>query len=266
MLGVGAGTANADPTDPPTSIPAPAGPGTTDAEVADDLPNPEESNRRDLRDRALQEVLSGKRKVQERNGSDVVRLGTKQATLNQSELSQVSRGRAVTPRTVDQYVEMSRERTDKIFVVLVEFGDERATDIDPRYGDRDTDPGTPGPVTFDGPRHNAIPEPDRRRDNTTIWRPDYDADHYRQLYFGAGSQSLKTYYERQSSGRYSLDGAGVRLGQGAVQRGEVRAQQRLPLCRQRVRQLLVPGAGRHRGLGEPSRRPPAGPTPRSRRP
>ncbi|HEY5847533.1 MAG TPA: immune inhibitor A domain-containing protein, partial [Microlunatus sp.] len=206
VLGVGAGTANADPTDPPTSIPAPAGPGTTDAEVADDLPNPEESNRRDLRDRALQEVLSGKRKVQERNGSDVVRLGTKQATLNQSELSQVSRGRAVTPRTVDQYVEMSRERTDKIFVVLVEFGDERATDIDPRYGDRDTDPGTPGPVTFDGPRHNAIPEPDRRRDNTTIWRPDYDAAHYRQLYFGAGNQSLKTYYERQSSGRYSLDG------------------------------------------------------------
>ncbi len=206
LLGVGTGTADADPTDPPTPIPTSAAPGFTAAEAADDLPNPEESNRRDLRDRALQEVLSGKQKVQTRNGSNVVRLGTKQAALNQNELSQVRRGRSVTPRTVDQYVEMSRERTDKIFVVLVEFGDERATDIDPRYDDRDTDPGTPGPVTFEGPRHNSIPEPDRRRDNTTIWRRDYDADHYRQLYFGAGSQSLKTYYERQSSGRYSLDG------------------------------------------------------------
>ena len=109
---------------------------------------------------------------------------------------------------VDQYVELSREKTDNIFVVLAEFGNQRATDIDPKYGDQDTDPDTPGPAVFDGPLHNAIPEPDRTQDNSTVWQPDYSADYFRKLYFGtgAGVQSLKTYYEKQSSGRYSVDG------------------------------------------------------------
>ena len=39
-------------------------------------------------------------------------------------------------------------------------------------------------------------------------RPTTAADHYQQLYFGEGNgvESLKTYYETQSSGRYSVDG------------------------------------------------------------
>ncbi|SHN32996.1 immune inhibitor A domain-containing protein [Cryptosporangium aurantiacum] len=105
---------------------------------------------------------------------------------------------APTPKPERQ---LSREKTDRVFVVLVEFGDERHPD----FPDRDTHRGTPGPVTFDGPRHNRIPSPDRRRDNTTIWQPDYSPDHYRQLYFGPG-ESLRTYFEAQSSGRYSLTG------------------------------------------------------------
>ena len=109
-----------------------------------------------------------------------------------------------TTKTKDQYVELAREKTDKIFVILAEFGNERH----PSYPDQDTDPATPGPARFDGPLHNQIPEPDRAVDNSTIWQADYSADHYRQLYFGTGTgvESLKTYYEAQSSGRYSVDG------------------------------------------------------------
>ena len=71
-----------------------------------------------------------------------------------------------TPRPVDQYVELRREKTDRIFVVLAEFGNERHPD----YPDQDTDPDTPGPATFEGPLHNAIPEPDRTKDNTPSGR------------------------------------------------------------------------------------------------
>ncbi len=56
--------------------------------------------------------------------------------------------------TKDKYVELAREKTDRIFVILAEFGDER----DPNYPDQDTDPDTPGPTVFRRPaaqRHPA---------------------------------------------------------------------------------------------------------------
>src|SRR5690606_36089829 len=103
-----------------------------------------------------------------------------------------------------QYAELEREATDRVFVLLVEFGDERHPD----YRDVDTDPDWPGPARFDGPRHNAIPEPDRTVDNSTIWEPDFGREYFEELYFGTGEgvESLKTYYETQSSGRYSVEG------------------------------------------------------------
>src|ERR1700754_5314785 len=134
-----------------------------------------------MRKVALQEVLEGRAKVQNRNGSQVVKL-------------------AKTARADDQYVELAREKTDKIFVVLAEFGNERHPD----YPDTDTNPGIPGPATFNGPLHNQIPEPDRTKDNKTIWQPDFNRQHYQDLYFGAGEDSLKSFYEKQSSGRYSV--------------------------------------------------------------
>ncbi len=173
--------------------------------TADELPNPLEDKRRELRERALNMVLNGEAKVETKNGSQVVKIGTKKAPLSKVQLAQAEKGVAVKARTVDQYVELSRETTDKIFVVLAEFGNQRATDIDPRYGDVDTDPLTPGPSTFEGPLHNAIPQPDRTKDNSTIWRKNFSADFFRNTYFGRG-QSLATYYEKQSSGRYSVDG------------------------------------------------------------
>jgi len=150
----------------------------------DDLPNPLEDKRRALREQAVNGVLKGTVTTQNRDGSTVAKVGR-------------ARGK-------DQYVELGREKTDRIFVILAEFG----TDRHPDYPDVDSDPDTPGPTTFDGPLHNSIPEPDRASDNTTIWQADYNQAHYQQLYFGEGDgvESLKTYYETQSSGRYSVEG------------------------------------------------------------
>jgi immune inhibitor A len=124
------------------------------------------------RQEALQQVISGEATVKDRNGSKVVQLQSRKGS--------------------SKYVELGREKTDKIFTILVEFGDK----VDSRYG------GTPGPL------HNKIAAPDRAKDNSTDWQADYDQKHYQDLYFGTGKnvESLKKYYEKQSSGRYSVDG------------------------------------------------------------
>ncbi|MBD0841908.1 immune inhibitor A domain-containing protein [Streptomyces sp. TRM68416] len=122
------------------------------------------------REEALNQVISGEAKVKKRGGSSVVKLKSKKGD--------------------SKYVELGREKTDKIFTILVEFGDK----IDSRYG------GTPGPL------HNEIEKPDRTQDNSTAWQADYDREHYQDLYFGDGVASVKTYYEKQSSGRYSVAG------------------------------------------------------------
>ena len=96
-----------------------------------------------------------------------MKLGKKDVPLRPEQLRSARQGQAERGTAVDRYVELRREKTDKIFVILVEFGDQR----DPRYPDTDTDPQTPGPATFDGPRHNTIPAPDRTRDNTTSGVP-----------------------------------------------------------------------------------------------
>ncbi len=158
--------------------------------VTDELPNPAEEKRRELREVALRKVLAGDAKVEKRGASEVVKVGkTTPAAGAPAE---------------DQYVELAREKTDKIFVVLAEFGDTRA----PGYPDQDTSPAFAGPTRFNGPLHNELPAPDRSVDNSTIWQPDYNKAHYEQMYFGTGEgvESVKTFYERQSSGRYSVDG------------------------------------------------------------
>lgn len=136
------------------------------------------------RQAALDQVISGDKKVSSRGGSQVVKLDD------------------------NKYVELGREKTDKIFTVLVEFGDQvdNTTTYDPdgegpkppvvKYG------GKPGPL------HNKIAKPDPKKDNSTAWQADYNQAHFQELYFGegAGKDSLKTYYEKTSSGRYSVDG------------------------------------------------------------
>jgi immune inhibitor A len=187
---------------PVSGAPArPASPPVDEAAVGaaaptDEPPNPLEDKRRELRETALTDVIDGDATPERRGASTVVRVS--------GQGGQISAADTRTEANRDQYVELAREQTDRIFVILAEFGDERHPD----YPDQDTDADTPGPARFDGPRHDEIPEPDRSVDNTTIWQADYNRDHYQQLFFGEGEgvESLKTYYERQSSGRYSVDG------------------------------------------------------------
>ncbi|MEH0971950.1 immune inhibitor A domain-containing protein [Micromonospora sp. CPCC 205546] len=180
----------------PTAAPSVSEP----AHVDHDLPNPMEDKRRALRQEGLSDVLSGRVKPQKVNGSTVVKVGKTQA---EGANARSTRANAAT-QTEDQYVELSREKTDRIFVILAEFGNERH----PNYPDQDTDPDTAGPTRFDGPLHNEIPQPNRAVDNSTVWQADYNADYYRKLYFGTnpGDESVKQYFEAQSSGRYSVDG------------------------------------------------------------
>ncbi len=140
--------------------------------VEHDLEGPLSKTQAAQREEALNQVLSGKATVKNRGGSKVVGLKSKKGDT--------------------KYVELGREKTDKIFTILVEFGDK----VDSRYG------GTPGPL------HNQIAKPDRKVDNSTAWQEDYDQQHFQDLYFGSGKgvDSVKTYYEKQSSGRYSVDG------------------------------------------------------------
>ncbi|MFD7953730.1 immune inhibitor A domain-containing protein [Streptomyces ardesiacus] len=137
-----------------------------------DLKGPLSDTQAAQREEALNQVISGKASVKKKDGSNVVQLKSKKGDA--------------------KYVELGREKTDKIFTILVEFGDK----VDSRYG------GTPGPL------HNEIAKPNRKKDNSTAWQEDYDQEHYQDLYFGSGKgvNSVKTYYEKQSSGRYSVDG------------------------------------------------------------
>jgi len=176
---------------PPQGAPAATG-ASEPAQTSDELSSPLEDKRRELRQEALTKVLNGSAKVEKRGASTVVNLGAKQVGATGTKNA---KGR------VDQYVELGREKTDRIFVVLAEFGNERH----PNYPDQDTSPNFAGPATFEGPLHNAIPEPDRSVDNSTVWHPDYNRTWFQDMYFGTGN-SVKKYYEKQSSGRYSVSG------------------------------------------------------------
>ncbi|MFI9339747.1 immune inhibitor A domain-containing protein [Streptomyces sp. NPDC052773] len=166
------GVAQADPAGPagkPAAVDR-QDPASAKAHEEHDLEGPFTRTQEAQREEALKQVISGEAEIQKRDGSQVVELPGRKGQ--------------------SKYVELGREKTDKIFTILVEFGDK----TDPRYG------GTPGPL------HNQIAEPDRTKDNSTAWQADYDREHYRNLYFGDGADSMKTYYERQSSGRYSIEG------------------------------------------------------------
>jgi immune inhibitor A len=79
------------------------------------------------------------------------------------------------------------EKTDKIFTILSEFGTQSAG----KYG------------TVPGPVHNQIPQPDRATNNSTAWTADFNKAHYEELFNGDG-ESMKSYYEHLSSGKYSV--------------------------------------------------------------
>ncbi|MFD3483302.1 immune inhibitor A domain-containing protein [Streptomyces sp. NPDC058665] len=181
--------AEGNPTSGPASIER-RDPAPRKGDVEHDLEGPFSKQREQQRKAALEQVISGDAKILKRGGSQVVKLDDK------------------------KYVELGREKTDKIFTILVEFGDEvdDTTMYDPDGAD-----GPEAPIKKyggePGPQHNEIAEPDRKVDNSTAWQADYNQQHFQDLYFGEGKdsegkqkESLKTYYEKTSSGRYSVDG------------------------------------------------------------
>jgi immune inhibitor A len=174
-------------------------PGDTEAvtprHVDDELLNPLEVKRRALRAEAMEQVAKGEATPEQRGSSKVVKVGEVGEPAANGKKPPADDGH------VDQYVELENTGTDRVFTLLVEFGDE----THPDFPDVDTNPDVPGPTTFDGPQHNQIPQP-AADDNSTIWQPDYSQAYFQDLYFGDDGETFKSYYEAQSSGRYSVDG------------------------------------------------------------
>ncbi|GIL29532.1 immune inhibitor A domain-containing protein [Actinocatenispora comari] len=146
------------------------------AHAEDDLPSPLSDKRRELMQQAAKKQAQGTITPKRVGKSDVVKMGKRADGKN-------------------QYVETSSTRTDEIFTVLVSFGDQ----TDPRTG------GTPGPA------NGQIKQPDRNwngdstDDNSTYWVPNFDTQHYKDMFFGK-KDSFKDFYEHQSSGKFSVSG------------------------------------------------------------
>lgn len=93
------------------------------------------------------------------------------------------------------YGKVAQTGTDRIFVVLAEFGDTRhsAFPDDPESGAQ----------RFAGPVHNQIPKPKRSVDNSTMWDSNFDRAYFQNMYF----DRMAKFYTEQSSGRYTVGGA-----------------------------------------------------------
>ena len=134
--------------------PADTGQGAAAAKSSgpDELPNPAEEKRRALRSEAITQILNGEVAPQQVNGSTVVKLkGAKDSTPAPARPGQKA---AQDVQTKDKYVELKREKTDKIFVILAEFGNERH----PSYPDTGHQRGD----TWSGPVRRPPPQRDRR--------------------------------------------------------------------------------------------------------
>ncbi|WP_427383164.1 immune inhibitor A domain-containing protein [Janibacter sp. G56] len=149
---------------------------------SDNLPNPLGDAYAQLRQEAIEKLVTGEATTEIRGGQRVIKLaGTKAA-----------KGKAATEA---RYVSYPVEREEDIFTVLSEFGEQTNA----------TTGGTPGPL------HNQIPEPDRNWDgsatdnNSTYWVDDFDRTHYQDLMFGDG-ESFQDFYEKQSNGRFLAKG------------------------------------------------------------
>ncbi|WP_412539552.1 immune inhibitor A [Longispora sp. K20-0274] len=168
-----AGPASAGP--PPT----PAADTAQQGQAAPVSLSPQQMEQQALRRKAIEQVTSGAPAAASRS---------------------VAPAPAGTVRVGQNYVEVAQQRTDKIFVVLAEFGDQ--VDDTTMYRGKVQYGGAPGPV------HNTIVDPATVNDNHTIWRPDFDRAYYEDLYFNRtkGANSLRNYLQIQSSGRYDITG------------------------------------------------------------
>ncbi|MBM2614211.1 immune inhibitor A [Actinoplanes sp. LDG1-06] len=182
---------------PSPATPTATKPGTVKSD--DNLVSPLERRRQNLRQEALRQVLNKKAKVRpDGKQSQVVDLAPA-AARNRAKAAGSSEAGSST------HAELARTTTDKVFVILADFADQRHPD----YPDQDTSVLVSGPQRYAGPAANTIPAPSRLTDNTTTWTADFNRSYFEKLYFGTdpGTTSVASYFSGQSSGRYTIDGA-----------------------------------------------------------
>jgi immune inhibitor A len=208
LVAAGATPATAGPEDPGATVSPSAA--SRPGKQADNLVSPLERRRAGLRQQAINRLLTKKAKIR-RDGkrSAVVDLPPALAAT-------AAAGQAGT----STHAEVSRTTTDKVFVILADFGDQRHPD----FPDDDTNVLVDGPQRYAGPAANTIPAPNRLVDNTTTWNADFSPDYFKDLYFSRaeGVDSVANYFADQSSGRYTVDGTvsdWVRLPYNAARYG-----------------------------------------------
>ena len=171
VLPLTAGSVGAQPA--PTSAPVAASP-DANASFSDDLPAPAWKQKYDaIRQAAIEKRL--------RTG------GSGEA----EKLSKGVYGRAATTGK------------EKIFVVLTEFRSAEHSSYPDNPDPEDLPEGYQPSTKFNGPRHNQIPKPRRRNDNSTLWQKSYNQKHFDNMYFNR----MRKFYEKASNGKYSIDGA-----------------------------------------------------------
>jgi immune inhibitor A len=130
------------------------------------------------------------------------RLSKKQSDRRKQALAKLLKGEAVgqgANKVVQvakgQFVELARQGEDNIFTIVAQFGTQDSPFAILKSG-------------IPGPLRNAIPEPDRSKDNTTIWAPDFSPAYYENMLFSEapGAISMRNFYIEQSSGRYAVKG------------------------------------------------------------
>ncbi|OLB75823.1 MAG: hypothetical protein AUI14_20255 [Actinobacteria bacterium 13_2_20CM_2_71_6] len=177
---------------PPPATLSPDGAKSADKQE-DNLVSPLEQRRQGLHREALTQLMSKKATARrDGKGSTVVDLAPDRAAARTGGVG------------TSTHAEVARTRTDKIFVILVDFGDQRH----PNYPDQNTSIFFDGPQRFAGPAANTIPPPNRLTDNTTTWRPTFDRNYFQNLYFShePGVDSVANYFTAQSTGQYTVDG------------------------------------------------------------
>ena len=173
------------------------------AAPSDSLPDPVADKQAELRKTAVASVLQGEAKPERIGNSTVVKVGEAERAATAAKGNR----KAQKAKKVDQYVELAREKTDKIFVILVEFGDERHPEL-PGPGHR---PGHPRPDHVRRPAAQRDPRAGprggqlHRSGSPTTTSALLPGPLLRQRP-GPARVAASTYYEKQSSGRYSVDG------------------------------------------------------------
>lgn len=127
----------------------------------------------------------------------------RQSALQQQLRGDVPVGKRVVKLGKGRFAKVAQTGTDRIFVVLAEFGEQRHSAFcDSTDPEECAFPSDGSPTRYDGPLHNEIPKPNRKYDNTTLWRKNYNRSFYEDMYFNR----MAKFFEDQSMGAYSVEG------------------------------------------------------------